>query len=270
MSVRILGLLLCAVFLGPFPTQAAKLQEIKARGELLAGVKDSVAPFGYLDEATNQLMGFDVDLCRAIADKLGVRLRLVPVTSADRIPMLLQGSVDLVAATMTHSFARDEVVDFSITYFMDGQTLLVPKDSPIESVQDLAGKTVATAKGSTSEKNIKAIQPQVSVFSYETYPQAFLAMKRGEADAVTTDTSILLGLKQADENPEGWKLVGEPFSQEPYAVAVPENDSDFRDFINKALAEIWTSGHYLTLYNKWFGPDTNYHIPLTWEMEIWP
>ncbi len=270
MIIRILSLLLCALFLAPVSASAAKLQEIKARGELLAGVKDSVVPFGYLDEATNQIMGFDVDICRAIADKLGVRLKLVPVTSADRIPMLLQGAVDMVAATMTHTFARDEVVDFSITYFMDGQRLLVPKDSDIESADDLAGKTVGTARGSTSEKNIKVIQPQASVLAYDTYPQAFLAMKRGEVEAVTTDTSILLGLRNADENPDGWKLVGEAFSSEPYAVAVPENDSDFRDFVNKALAETWTSGHYLTLYEKWFGPDTDYYIPLTWEMEIWP
>ena len=221
---------------------------------MTAGVKDAVVPFGFVDPQTNQLVGFDIDICRAIAKRLGVELELKPVTSATRIPMLSQGSIDLTAATMTHKLSRDDVIDFSITYFMDGQKLLVKKGSGIKSAADLAGKKVGTAKGSTSEKNIKAAQPDCKVLSFEGYPQAFLALKQGKVAAVTTDSTILLGLKNSDPKPEDWEIVGEYISDEPYGLGVPENDSNFRDFVNAALMDMWVSGEYQQIYDKWFGP----------------
>lgn len=267
---RIILLVIAMVLLFGAVADAGKLEDIKARGELIAGVKDAVVPFGFVDEKTSQLVGFDIDICKYIADKLGVKLTLKPVTSATRIPMVAQGSVDLVAATMTHKFSRDDVIDFSITYFMDGQKILVKKDGGINTVADLAGKKVGSAKGSTSEKNIKDAQPACTVLSFEGYPQAFLALKQGKVAAVTTDSTILLGLKNSDPNPENWVIAGEYISAEPYGLGLPENDSDFRDFVNKSLAEMWVSGDYKKTYDKWFGKDTNYYLPLTWEMEIWP
>ena len=171
------------------------LEAVKEKGVLVAGVKDSVVPFGYVDEKTGELVGFDVDICRYIADELGVKLELQPVTSYNRIPMLTEGKVDMLAATMTHKIERDEVIDFSITYFMDGQRLLVPADSQIKSYKDLAGKKVGTAKGSTSEKNIAEVKPACDVIAFEGYPEAFLALKQGKVEAVTTDDAILLGIK---------------------------------------------------------------------------
>jgi len=259
-----------SLFLALPAAQAGKLEEIKARGTLIAGVKDSVVPFGYVDEKTNALVGMDIDICKYIADKLGVALELKPVTSATRIPMLTQGSVDIVAATMTHKFERDETIDFSITYFMDGQKLLVKKGSGIKSAADLDGKKVGTAKGSTSEKNIAAAQPGCTVLSFEGYPQAFLALSQDKVAAATTDSTILLGLKNSAPNPDDYEIVGEFISAEPYGLGLPENDSKFRDFVNKCLAEMWTSGDYAKTYDKWFGKDTKYYLPLTWQMEIWP
>ncbi len=249
---------------------AGNIDKIKERGALIAGVKDAVVPFGFVDADTNQLVGFDIDICRAIAKHLGVELKLKPVTSATRIPMLTQGSIDVAAATMTHKFARDDSIDFSITYFMDGQKILVKKDSGIKSVDDLAGKKVGTAKGSTSEKNIKEAQPKCKVLSFEGYPQAFLALRQGKVAAVTTDSTILLGLKNSAPNPEDYVIAGDFISPEPYGLGVPENDSDFRDAVNRTLVDLWNSGEYLKIYNKWFGPDSKYYLPLNWKMEIWP
>jgi polar amino acid transport system substrate-binding protein len=166
---------------------------------------------------------------------------------------------------MTHKFSRDDVIDFSITYFMDGQKLLVKKDSGIQSTDDLAGKRVGTVKGSTSEKNISQAQPEAKVISYDEYPQAFLALKQGKVHAVTTDSGILAGLKMSDDNPDNWAIVGPYFSAEPYGIGVPENQSNLRDFINKSLVEMWNSGEYHELYKKWF--DTE---PQGWEMTTWP
>ncbi len=249
---------------------AGKLDEIKQRGALVAGVKDSQPPFGFVDENSKQLVGFEADLCAALAAKLGVKLELKPVTSATRIPMLEQGAIDLIAATMTHKIEREEKIDFSITYFPAAKKLLVKADSGIKSVADLAGKKVGSAKGSTSEQNVKKAQPACDVVSFETYPEAFLAMKQGKGVAVTTDAPILLGIRNSDENPEKYVLVGEDIAAEPYGIGLPENDSDFRDFVNVTLMEMWKSGEYQKLYDKWFGPTTKFPIPLEWTMEIWP
>ena len=249
---------------------AGTLEDAQAKGVLVAGVKDAVVPFGFVDEKTNELVGFDVDICREIANKMGVKLELKPVTSATRIPKLSQGMVDLAACTMTHKLSRDEVIDFSLTYFMDGQKLLVKKGSGINSYKDLAGKKVGSAKGSTSEKNIKAVQPDCTVLSFEGYPQAFLALKQGKVSAVTTDSVILIGLKGSDDNPDMWEIAGDFFAKEPYGIGVRENDSNFRDFVNASLIEMWEDGTYLKIYNKWLGPDTKYYMPLTWEMETFP
>ncbi|MGE4554157.1 MAG: ABC transporter substrate-binding protein [Desulfovibrionaceae bacterium] len=261
----VLALMLALVFAAN-AANAGKLEEIKERGKLVCGVKDSVFLFGFVDPKTNELTGFDVDICKAIAAKLGVPAEFKPVTSKNRIPMLAQGSVDILAATMTHKWERDDTIDFSITYFMDGQKLLVKKDSGIKSTADLAGKKVGTAKGSTSEQNIITAQPEANVVSFDEYPQAFLALQQGKVAAVTTDSGILAGLKASADNPADYAIVGPFFSSEPYGLGVPENDSDFRDFVNKSLQQMWLDGSYAKLFEKWMG----YPLPDTWTMELWP
>ncbi|MBW2037605.1 MAG: ABC transporter substrate-binding protein [Deltaproteobacteria bacterium] len=246
------------------------LDKIKKRGYMIGGVKDTVRPFGYVDEKTNKLIGFDCDILRYIAKRLGVGIKFKPVTSQTRIPTLVEGNVDILAATMTHTKSRDEQIDYSITYFYDGQKLLVRKGSGIKSYKDLAGRKVSSAKGSTSEQNIIRVQPKAKVVSFENYPEAFLALKQGKSDAVTTDSTILLGLKASDPNPEKYEIVGDFFSDEPYGLGLPENDSKWRDFVNESLIECWNSGEYIKIYNKWFGPDTKYYLPLGFKLDTWP
>lgn len=269
-AVRFTVLACLLTLFAAIPALAGKLEDIKARGVLVAGVKDSQRPFGYVDEKSNQIVGFEIDIMQALAERLGVKLELKPVTSSTRIPMLTQGAVDIVAATMTHKKEREDQVDFSITYFMTGQKLLVKKDGGIKSVADLAGKKVGSVKGSTSEQNVKKAQPDTTVISFETYPEAFLALKQGKVQAMTTDESILVGVKNSDDKPEAWDIVGEYISPEPYGLGVAENDSKFRDFVNLALMDMWTKGEYQKIYEKWFGKDTKDYIPLTWKMELWP
>lgn len=268
--LRIVSVVALVMLFASMAYAESALTKIKARGALIAGVKDSQVPFGYVDEQSKQIVGFDIDICRALADKLGVKLELKPVTSQTRIPLLTQGSVDIVAATMTHKIERDDTIDFSITYFFDGQKLLVKKGSPVKTAADLKGKKVGSAKGSTSEQNIKKAQPNCTVLSFETYPEAFLALKQGKVAAVTTDSGILFGLKNNDPKPEMWEIVGPYIASEPYGLGLPENDSDFRDFVNKTLMEMWKSGDFQKIYEKWFGKATKFYMPLTWTMELWP
>ncbi len=249
---------------------AGKLDMVKTRGEVVVGVLNATAPFGFEDEMTSRLQGFDVDIARTIAEGLGVRAVFKPVSTSDRLSMLVQGSVDMLVAGMHHTWEADDVIDFSISYFKDGQRLLVPSHSGIRSVANISGKKVAVARGSTAGNNVKKVQPNADVHIYEGYPQAFLALKEGHVDLMVADSVILQGLRNTDENPDDWKIVGELLSSENYAIGMPENNSDFRDAVNKALAEMWRNGTYRVLYKKWFGEETNYSVPLQWKMQVWP
>ena len=236
------------------------LAKIKERGKLLAGVKLDTPPFGFLDDK-NEPVGFDIDLVRKIAARIGVPVELVKVTSATRIPLLVSGNVDLVAASMTHTRERDKAIDFSITYYTGGQSLMVPKASPITGVKDLGGKQVAVQQGTTLEKNLAAAAPTAKIIAFRDYTAAWLALAQGRADAFTGSLNVLQGFLKDNPN---FKIVGEMFSVEPFGIGVRQGDSDLRDEINFALQDLWTSGEYAMLYRKWFNAEPAMPI------EVWP
>jgi ABC-type amino acid transport substrate-binding protein len=240
--------------------QTGTITKIKERGKLLAGVKLDTPPFGFLDDK-NEPAGFDIEIVRKIAARIGVPVELVKVTSATRIPLLVSGNVDLVAASMTHTRERDRTIDFSITYYTGGQSLMVPKASAVTGVKDLDGKQVAVQQGTTLEKNIAAVAPKAKVIAFRDYNAAWLALAQGRADAFTGSLNILQGFLKDNPN---FKIVGELFSVEPFGIGVRQGDSDLRDEINFALQDLWTSGEYATLYRKWF------HAEPTTPVEVWP
>ena len=258
--------LLAAVMAGLLATavgasaQTGTLAKIKERGKLLAGVKLDTPPFGSLADK-NEPAGFDIDMVRKIAARIGVPVELVKVTSATRIPLLVSGNVDLVAASMTHTRERDKTIDFSITYYTGGQSLMVPKDSPVTGVKDLGGKQVAVQQGTTLEKNIAAVAPGAKVIAFRDYNAAWLALAQGRADAFTGSLNVLQGFLKDNPN---FKIVGELFSVEPFGVGVRQGDSDLRDEINFAIQDLWKSGEYATLYRKYF------HADPTIAIEVWP
>jgi polar amino acid transport system substrate-binding protein len=251
------------VALAPFGSVSAhadSLSAIKERGTLKAGVKFDTPPFGFLDDK-NEPAGFDLDLVRKIAEKLGVKVEFVKVTSPTRVPLLVSGNVDLVAASMTHTRDRDKTIDFSITYYTGGQSLMVPADSTITGLKDLDGKQVAVQQGTTLEKNIAAAAPKAKVVAFKDYNSAWLALAQGRVDALTGSLNILQGFQK--ENPK-FKIVGELFSVEPFGIGIRQGDSELRDAVNFALQDLWTSGEYTALYRKWFNADPTYPI------ETWP
>ena len=254
--IALLGLALPAAAQAPQGT----LAKIKERGKLLAGVKLDTPPFGFLDDK-NEPAGFDIEIVRKIAAQLGVPVELVKVTSATRIPLLVSGNVDLVAASMTHTRERDKTIDFSITYYTGGQSLMVPKDSAVSGVKDLGGKQVAVQQGTTLEKNIAAVAPTAKVIAFRDYNAAWLALAQGRADAFTGSLNVLQGFLKDNPN---FKIVGDLFSVEPFGIGVRQNDSELRDAINFAIQDLWTSGEYATLYRKYF------HAEPTTPIEVWP
>jgi ABC-type amino acid transport substrate-binding protein len=236
------------------------IAKLKARGKLLAGVKLDTPPFGFLDEK-NQPAGFDIDLVRKIAERFGVPVELVKVTSPTRIPMLVSGNVDLVAASMTHTRERDRTIDFSITYYTGGQSLLVAKASTIAGLGDLAGKEVAVQQGTTLEKNLAQAAPQAKIVAFKDYNAAWLALAQGRVDALTGSLNILQGFAKGSD---AFKIVGALFSVEPFGIGVRQGDSALRDEVNFVLQDLWISGEYTALYRKWFSADPE--VPI----ETWP
>src|SRR5208283_4723885 len=164
----VVTILLLLVFGGPAMSDEDTLARVKRKGALVAGVRDSLPPHGYIDEQTRQLVGYDVDFVKAIADRLGVKVELKAVTSASRIPQLIEGNIDIIAATMTKTPERSQQIDFSNTYFLTGQKFLVKKGT-VKSLADLDGKKIGTAKGSTSEQNAAKALPSATILSFDDY-----------------------------------------------------------------------------------------------------
>jgi putative glutamine transport system substrate-binding protein len=239
---------------GKKEAKGGTLEAIKARGKLIAGVKFDTNLFGLKDPATGKVEGFDIDIAKALAKKIlgdENKIELKEVTSKTRIPLLQNGDIDLIVATMTITEDRKKQVDFSDIYFKAGQSLLVKKGSPIKGLENLKkGTKVLTVKGSTSATNIRAKAPDATVLEFENYQDAFTALKAGQGDALTTDNSILLGMQKQDPN---YELVGGNFTDEPYGIAIKKGDAEFVGVVNDLLKEMKASGEYDKLYEKWMG-----------------
>jgi polar amino acid transport system substrate-binding protein len=250
---------------------ASTLEGVKKRGTMRVGVRQDVPGFGIVDEKGNTV-GFDIDIAAELAKRLGVKMELAPVTAATRIPLLQQGRIDLIAATLTHYRERDRVIDFSIGYFWTGQKVMVKKSSNIASIADLAGKRVGTTVGALSLKNLAKAQPKSTGQTFEGYPEAFLAMERGLVDAVVADIIILAGLRAKSQKPDDYIIIGDSLGGGDYAIGVRENDSKWRDEINFTLQDMWRDGTWDQIYGKWIGPGTPLNLAkseIGFSMELW-
>lgn len=248
---------------GPSGTQATPtfasdsyMAALQKKGKIVIGVKYDVPQFGALNPATNQPEGFDVELGKIIASKLGVQPEFVEAVSANRIPFLNQDKVDLVISTMTINEERKQQIDFSIVYYVARQRLLTKKGSPITDVKALNDNkaTVCSAKGSTSEKNIRTVAPAANVILQDGYAQCFQLLQNGQAQAVTTDDVILVGF--AKQDPGSYQLTGEPFSKEPYGMGMKKGRVGFKPFVDSVIRDVKRNGTWTRLYDKWVKPVT--------------
>ncbi|NBD27804.1 transporter substrate-binding domain-containing protein [Paenibacillus glycinis] len=237
----------------PSETSSA-LDAIKSRGKLVVGVKYDTKLFGLKDPASGKVEGFDVDIAKALAKQIlgdETKLELKEVTSKTRIPMLNNNDIDMIVATMTITEERRKEVDFSDVYFKAGQSLLVKKGSPIASIDDIKkGTKVLAVKGSTSVDNIKAKAPDATVLEFDNYQDAFSALKAGQGDTLTTDNAILYGMEAQDP---GYVVVGEPFTDEPYGIAIKKGSTDLLNSVNEGLKKLHDSGDYDKIYEQWIG-----------------
>jgi ABC-type amino acid transport substrate-binding protein len=234
-------------------TTMAKLQEAD---EITIGVKFEVAPFGFKNVQTGEVEGFDIDVAKAIAADLGAKPKFIEALSDNRIPFLKDGTADLILSTMTINAERDEEIDFSEPYFIARGRILVKKsDDSIKSVEDLEGKRVCTALGSTYEETLKKQAPKAKTTLVDGYSECLEAIQNGSVDAVSTDDVILTGMIIQDDT---LKLVGgEELTTEPYGAGIKEGDSAFQEFVNESIQKFKDDGRWAKSYEKWVGQYTD-------------
>ena len=233
---------------------ADQLADIKKKGELVVGVLGTDEPQSYIDPKTRELVGYEVDLGRAVAQKLGVKPVFKQITLAARIPELQQGHVDLLAASLTHNKEREAQIDFSVTTFVTNQQVMVKAASPVKDVADLTGKRVATAKGSSMEVNIKKAVPTVTVISFDTSPQALVVMQQGKAVAfVNEDQSLARALVEMGDQRKDYRLLPTSISTESLALGIKKGEAGFKKAVDETLRELESSGKAQALYDQYFG-----------------
>ncbi|WP_104192371.1 glutamate ABC transporter substrate-binding protein [Cryobacterium sp. Y82] len=217
------------------------------------GVKEDQPGLGFLDAGTGERSGFDIEIAKWVAESLSFsedKIEFIAIPSANRESAIVNGDIDYYVGTYSITDKRKEQIDFAGPYFITGQGILVAADDDsITSENDLAGKTVCSATGSTPIQNIKDNYPDTETEEFDTYSQCVEALKDGQVDAVTTDQAILLGY--ASQDSDNLKVVGEPFSVENYGVGLPKGDDALRGFIN----DMFTDGNdtWQTIYDETLG-----------------
>ena len=246
-------------------TTMARLNEA---GKITVGTKIDQPGFGLLNPQTKEPEGFDVEIAKLIAAKLGIEADNITWTetvSANREPFIQNGQVDIVVATYTINDTRKQVVDFAGPYYEAGQDIMVAKGNPekIEGPDDLAGKTVCSVEGSTPAQNIRDNYPEAQLTTYDVYSKCADDLKNGNVQAVTTDNVILTGLIAG--SPDDFELVGNPFTKEPYGVGLKLGDTEFRNFINDVLEESFDDGTWAEAWDRTAGDvsGTKAHEPPT-------
>lgn len=245
----------------PATAQESTYDVVKKRGTLIAGLRNDFPPAGYLNQQ-GQWVGFEVDLIEYIGKKLGVKVQKEQVTSRTRIPMLQNGNIDLIMAVMNPTRERGKVIDFTQPYFLGGQALLVKKDSGIKGIADLAApRKVGTVQGSQDANGVLAFQPKAELVYYQEYPQAFLALKQGRIDAMSTTDLTLRAFAKDDPS---FVVIEPPFKPDPWVLGVRHNDSKWRLFLEEAIMDAWADGTIAQLYEKHMGGKINFTL------SVWP
>lgn len=281
------AILLCSVAGTAMAAETGVLKKIDQSGKLTVGLRESAIPFGFYNKQ-GKWVGFSVDMAKylqkALEKKFNKKIELVrkPVNPKTRIPLVANGTLDIVMGSSTHTLARNKVVDFTITFFITGTQLLVPSNSSIKSLADLAGKRVGAARGSTNAEFLQSaddsgkLKPKAKITLYAKHTDGFLALRQGRINAYATDGVLLAGLKAEAPNPSKWKITKKFLTFEPYAYIVPQNDSAWRNFVNATLIKLINSGKFAKTYNKWFGKNGIVPYPMSKTLktvlraEAWP
>lgn len=238
------------------------LKKIKDTGTIVLGVRDSSIPFSYLDDKQSY-QGYSIDLCmkavRAIQKELGMtslNVRMNPVTSATRIPLMANGTVDLECGSTTNNIERQKQVSFAPTTFVTATRLLAKKSANINSLEDLKGKTVVSTSGTSNLKLLTQLNGErnlgMNILTAKDHAEAFLMVETGRAAAFGMDDILLASLAASSKSPADYTITKDALSVEPYALMMRRDDPAFKKAVDNAIIGTFKSGEINKIYEKWF------------------
>lgn len=243
-------------------TAGGTLAKIKETGEIRLGHRDVSVPFSYLDDQQKPV-GYAMDLCAKIVDAVKAELKLPalavkmqPIQLSNQIPLIQNGTIDIVCGPSTNTLERQKVVAFSNTIFVSSIRAVVRKDSPVKSFEDMNGKPVSMTAASTSIGLLTAREQekkfQTNKVLSPDHGAAFLALTTGRTEAFVMDDILLAGLVANNSNPGNWRIIDDALRVEPYGLIVRKDDPAFKALVDKTLGALIKSGEFQNLYNKWF------------------
>lgn len=272
----------CLVAFAVTPAGAAELygtlKKVKEKGEIVMGHREASVPFAYIGPEGKPI-GYSIDLCNKIIDKIktdlkmpNLKVKLVPVTSQTRIPLLANGTIDIECGSTTNNLTRSQQIDYLAVTFITGTKLAVKKGSGIKEIEDLKGKAIGLSLGTTNEKAIKATAEKLGLdikyHMVKDHPQGWLALETGRVDSYASDDVLLYGLISKSKDPSKYEVVGRFLSYDPYGIMVRRDDSAMRLLGNTVLADLMRSGEMLKIYDKWFNPGpTNIKMPISADLK---
>ena len=242
--------------------QDGTLKKIKDTGAITIGHRDASVPFSYYDDK-QQPVGYAMDLCHRIVDAVKAELKMPNlktnyqlVTSANRIPLMANGTIDLECGSTTNNIPRQEQVWFTITHFVTANRWVAKKSSNIKSLADLKGKTIVSTAGTTNIKQMTEINAAqnlgMNIISANGHPEAFQMVETGRAVAFAMDDILLYSLAAQSRNPSDYAISTEATSVEPYGIMLRKDDVAFKKVVNAAMTNIYKSGQINPIYEKWF------------------
>jgi glutamate/aspartate transport system substrate-binding protein len=238
------------------------LEKISRTATISLGHRESSVPFSYYD-GKRQVVGYSHDLMLAVVERIRRELRLpaltvklVPVTSQNRIPLVQNGSVDLECGSTTHNRERARQAAFSVSIFVTSSRLLTRHGSGIEELADLKGRRVAVTAGTTSERSLllhaEATGTRFDILKVKDHGDGFNSVQEGRAAAFLMDEAMLYGLRAKADQPGEWRVVGQPMAAEVYACLMRKDDPRFKALVDRSLTELMQSGEALKIYRRWF------------------
>jgi glutamate/aspartate transport system substrate-binding protein len=241
---------------------AQTLDKVKSSGSISVAYRESSIPFSYLDDKA-QPTGFGWEICGKIVDEVkkatgrtDLKITTQSVTSANRIPLLVNGTIDIECGSTTNNSDRQKQVAFATNYFYTGTRLLVKLPSPIKGMADLAGKKVVSTAGTTNYRIMRSYNEEkklgFELLAAKDHAESQLVVQSGRADAFAMDDILLYGLRASSANPAEWAVVGEALQVEPYAIMLRKDDPTFKALVDGVLSKLMDSGEFARLYTKWF------------------
>lgn len=242
------------------------LDRIAKSGEFNLGAREATPPYGFKD-ASGHYVGFSTDIARGIHTNMEhalgkkIKLNYIPVTSQTRIPLLQNDTIDMEAGATVITQPRHKVVDFGVPIFTTSTMVIVPADSPIRSLADLAGKRVGVPLGGLEEKLYRGLGKKqglaspVTPIGFPDHPQGFTALQTGSVDAYSSDGPILFGLKSKASHPSKWRIFDPGLNAFLQAFPVRPESSKFRRIVDLTVVQMFASGEWNQLFDKYFGPN---------------